>query len=136
MPSTPEELLAAHAAWVEARASAQTGGERQGASRRIRNIERVLRDRGVEFQPAKIGRPPRRSTAEPSTPAELLAAHAAEIGRASPAIPTPPSPISPGASETPRPTRPTSAPNEGRLQRLGKIGYRRVTGALKRPPRS
>lgn len=34
---------------------------------RIRNIERELTEQGVEFEPADLGRPPRRSTPAPST---------------------------------------------------------------------
>ena len=41
-PSTPEQLLADRAAWIEAHQAAETAGQRQGASRRIRNIERKL----------------------------------------------------------------------------------------------
>ena len=134
-PSTPDELLAAHAAQIEARESADTPGTRAGATKRIRNIESALRERGVEFEPAKFERDPRRSAPMPSTPEELLAAQAAQIDRASPPRPTPPTPISTEASATPRPRRPPSAPDEGRLQRLGKISYRRVADALKRPPK-
>ena len=78
-PSTPEQLLAARAVWIEAREVAETGGQRQGASRRIRTIERELRARGIEFEPADLGRPPRRSAPAPLTPEELLDAHAALV---------------------------------------------------------
>ncbi len=69
-PSTPEQLLAARAAWIKAHQAAETGGQRQGASRRIRNIERKLDACGIEFEPADLGRRPQRSA--PSTPEELL----------------------------------------------------------------
>ena len=73
-PSTPEQLLADRAAWIEAYQAAETAGQRQGASRRIRNIERKLDTPGVEFEPAQLGRRPQRSA--PPTPEELLEAHA------------------------------------------------------------
>lgn len=76
-PATPDELLAEHARWIEARQSAQTGGERQGASRRIHNLERQLTALGVAFQPAELSRPARRSPPPSATDDELLAAHEA-----------------------------------------------------------
>ena len=77
-PSTPEELLEAHATLMETRRSAQTAGVKAGATRRIRKIEAALTDRGVEFQPAPLSRS-RGSSAAPSTPEQLLADRAAWI---------------------------------------------------------
>ena len=67
-----EELLAAREELVRARAEADTGGARQGLSRRIRGIERELAARGVDFQPAALERPPRRPPATEASTEELL----------------------------------------------------------------
>ena len=136
MPSTADELLAAHAAWVEARASAQTGGERQGASRRLRKIEAALLERSIAFEPAKLQRPSRRPPPELSTAKALLSAQPTDMERESRAAPTPAIRINRGASPLARPTAPSLPPANRRLERLGKIGYRRLADALKRPPNS
>ncbi len=64
--ASDEGLLAARQKWIAARKSAATRGERQGASRRIRTIEAALRERGVQFDPAQLGRPTRRAAPLPS----------------------------------------------------------------------
>ena len=76
-----EELLAAREQLVRARAKADTGGARQGLSRRIRGIERELAARGVDFEPATLERPSRRPPASESSTEELLAKRAELIDR-------------------------------------------------------
>lgn len=47
---TPEELLAARAEMIDARASARTPGTKAGATKRLRNIEAALSGCGLGFE--------------------------------------------------------------------------------------
>jgi hypothetical protein len=112
---TAEELLAAHAELIDERRSAATRRARQGATLRIRNIERELLSRGVEFDAAEL---------EQSRRARLPAPQTAEE-------PTEGPDGSQTAHSDPQP--PIIA---GRLQQLGKASYERIAGRIRRlsPP--